>query len=96
MPYQSVNCVIHVFEFLNQVNDEDEFVLSNWDNDDKLITYFIPTIEDQNDLNIFMLAPYPPPLIRPYDFIATVDDKYDLMTDRLRHRILKASPHARI
>ena len=58
--------------------------------------YFIPTIEDQNELNIFLLAPYPPLLIQPYDFIAMADDEYNLMTDRLRHQILKASSHARI
>jgi hypothetical protein len=36
------------------------------------------------------------PLILPNDFIATIEDEYDLMTDRLMHQILKASPHARI
>jgi hypothetical protein len=36
------------------------------------------------------------PLVLPNDFIATIEDKYDLMTDRLMYQILKASPHARI
>jgi hypothetical protein len=34
--------------------------------------------------------------IIPDDSIDTIKDEYDLMTDRLRRRILKASPHARI
>ena len=45
-------------------------------------------------IKCFLVAPYPPPLIGPYDFISTADIEYDLMTDRLRHWILKASPHA--
>jgi hypothetical protein len=36
------------------------------------------------------------PFILPDDSIVTIEDKYDLMTDRLRRLILKASPHARI
>ena len=40
MPYQSDDCVIHGFEFLNEVNNDGKFDLSNWDNDDKSITYF--------------------------------------------------------
>jgi hypothetical protein len=94
--YQSEDCVMHGFKFLNEVNKNDAFELSHWNNDDKLITYFIPMIEDENELNIFLLAPYPPMLIGPYDFIAMADHEYDLMTNRLRHQILKASHHARI
>jgi hypothetical protein len=29
------------------------FDFSHWENDDDLIIYFIPTIEDENELNIF-------------------------------------------
>jgi hypothetical protein len=36
------------------------------------------------------------PFILPDDSIATIEDEYNLMTDRLWHQILKASPHARI
>ena len=43
----------------------------------------------------FLIAPYPPLLVGPYDCIATADHEYNLMTDRLRRQILKASPHAR-
>ncbi len=31
-----------------------------------------------------------------YDFIDLIKDYYKIMTDRLRRRILEASPHARI
>ncbi len=31
-----------------------------------------------------------------YEYIDLIKDYYDIMTDRLRHRILEASPHARI
>ena len=44
----------------------------------------------------FLIAPYPPPLIGRYDYCATPDEEYDLMIDKLRNLILKASPHARI
>ena len=61
MPYQSEDwCVMHGFQFLNEVNDDGAFDLSNWDKDDKSISYFIPMIiEDQNELNIFCLHPIP-------------------------------------
>jgi hypothetical protein len=42
----------------------------------------------------FLIAPYPPPLIGPYDYCATPDEEYNLMINKLRNRILKASPHA--
>ncbi len=44
----------------------------------------------------FLIAPYPPPLIGRYDYCATPDEEYDLMIDKLRNLILKASPHVRI
>jgi hypothetical protein len=44
----------------------------------------------------FSLGCFPSLLILLYDFIGTIEDKFDLMTDRLRRQILKASPHARI
>jgi hypothetical protein len=47
-------------------------------------------------VNIFLIAPYPPTLIGPYDCCATPDEEYDLMSDEVRNSILKASPHARI
>jgi hypothetical protein len=47
-------------------------------------------------IKLFLISPYPPPLIGPYGFIAMVDNEYDLMTNRLRRWILKASPHAQI
>ncbi len=31
-----------------------------------------------------------------YESIEMIKDYYDIMTDRLRHQILEASPHARI
>jgi hypothetical protein len=31
-----------------------------------------------------------------YESIDLIKDYYDIMADRLRHRILEASPHARI
>ncbi len=31
-----------------------------------------------------------------YESIDLIEDYYDIMTDRLRRRILEASPHARI
>jgi hypothetical protein len=96
MPYQSENCVIHGYEFTNNYHNEDAFDFSHWDNNDDWIVYFIPTIEDENDLNIFLIAPYPPPLIGRYDYCTTPDEEYNLMIDKLRNRILKASPHARI
>ncbi len=48
MPYQSENCVIHGHKFTNDYHDNDAFDFSHWDNDDNLIVYFIPTIEDEN------------------------------------------------
>jgi hypothetical protein len=42
---------------------------------------------DESDLSLFILSD---------DSIATIEDEYDLMTDRLMRQILKASPHARI
>ena len=96
MQYQSENCVIHGYEFTDDYYDDDAFDFSHWDNDDDSIVYFIPTIEDENELNIFLIAPYPPPLIGRYDYCATPDEEYDLMIDKLRNLILKASPHARI
>ena len=94
MPYQSENCVIHGYKFWDDYHDNDAFDFSHWENDDDLIVYFIPTIEDENELNIFLIAPYPPPLIGRYDYCATPDEDYDLMINKLRNLILKASPHA--
>ncbi len=62
MPYQSENCVIHGHEFTDDYHVNDAFDFSHWDNDDDLIVYFIPTIEDENELNIFVIAQYPPGL----------------------------------
>ncbi len=42
---------------------------------------------NNSDLSLFSL---------PDDSIDPIKDYYDLMTDRLRHQILEASPHARI
>jgi len=86
MPYQSGNCVIHGYKFTDDYYDDDAFDFSHWDK----------MIEDENELNIFFIAPYPPPLIKPYDHCATPDEEYDLMIDKLRNQILKVSPHARI
>jgi hypothetical protein len=96
MPYQSKNCVIHGYKFTDGYHDDDAFDLSHWDNNDDSIVYLIPTIKDENELNIFLIAPYPPSLIGRYDYCAMPDKEYDLMIDKLRKQILKASPHARI
>jgi len=53
-------------------------------------------IEGEHELNIFLIAPYPPPLIGHYDYCTTPDEEYNLISDEVRNRILKASPHARI
>ena len=95
-PYQSGNCVIHGYEFTDDYYDDDAFDFSHWDNDENSIVYFITTIEDENELNIILIAPYSPPLIGPYDYSATPDEEYNLMSDEVRNRILKASPHAQI
>ncbi len=42
---------------------------------------------NDTDLSLFII---------PDDSVDTIKDEYDLMTDRLRRRILKASPNARI
>jgi hypothetical protein len=42
---------------------------------------------DDSDLSLFII---------PDDSIDLIKDYYDLMTDRLRRRILEASPNARI
>ena len=76
--------------------DVDAFDFSYWDIDDNSIVYFIPMIEDENELNIFLIAPYPPPLIGPYDYCAMPDEEYNLMSDEVKNRILKASTHAQI
>ncbi len=47
-------------------------------------------------VNIFLIAPYPPLLIGLYDYCTMPDEEYDLMSDEVRNRILKAPPHARI
>jgi hypothetical protein len=96
MPYQSENCVIHGYEICDDYHDNDAFELSHWENDDDWIVYFIPTIEDENELNFFLIARYPPPLIGRYNYCATPDEEYNLMIDKLRNLILKASLHARI
>jgi len=88
--------VINGYEFTDDYYDNDTFDFSHWDNNDDSIIYFIPTIEDENELNIFLIAPYPPPLIGPYDYCARLDEEYNLMSDEVRNRILKASPHAQI
>ncbi len=74
MPYQSGNCVIHGYKFTDDYYDDDAFDFSHWDK----------MIEDENELNIFLIVPYPPPLIGPYDYCATPDEEYDLMIDKLR------------
>ena len=84
------------YKFTNDYHDDDAFDFSHWVNDDDLIVYFIPTIKDENELNVFLIAPYPPPLIGRYYYCATPNEEYNLMIDKLRKRILKASPHARI
>jgi len=47
-------------------------------------------------VKIFLIAQYPQPLIGPYDYGATPAKEYNLMSNEVRNRILKASPHARI
>jgi hypothetical protein len=94
--FASKNCVIHGYKFTDDYYDDDLFDFSHWHNDDDSIVYFIPMIEDENELNIFLISLYPPPLIGPYDYCTTPDEEYDLMIDKLRNQILKASPHARI
>ena len=86
--------MIHGYKFTDDYYDNDAFDFSHWDNDDDSIVYFISMIEDENELNIFLIAPYPPPLIEPYHYFATTDEEYDLMSNEVRNRILKASPHA--
>ncbi len=56
MAYQSKNCVIHGYHFTDDYYNNDAFDFSHWDNDDNLIVYFIPRIEDENELNIFYPA----------------------------------------
>ena len=94
--FASKNCVIHGYKFTDDYYDDDVFDFSHWYNDDDSIVYFIPMIEDENELIIFLISLYPPPLIGPYDYCTTPDEEYDLMIDKLRNQILKASPHARI
>jgi hypothetical protein len=96
IPYQSENCVIHGHEFTDNYHNDDAFNFSHWDNDDNMIVYFIPTIEDENEIKFLVIAPYPPPLIGCYDYFPMPDKEYHLMIDKLRNRILKASPHAQI
>ena len=96
MSYQSKNCVIHGYESPDDYHNDNAFDFAHWDNDDDSIVYFIQTIEDENELNIIWIAPYPPPLIGHYDYCSTPYEEYDLMIDKLRNRILKASPHAQI
>ncbi len=43
-------------QIFHERNDNNAFDLSHWDNEDNLIIYFIPTIEDENELNIFLIA----------------------------------------
>jgi hypothetical protein len=45
--------VIDGYKFTNDYYDDDAFDFSHWDNDDNSIVYFIPTIEDENEFNIF-------------------------------------------
>ena len=47
------NCVIHGYKFTDDYYDDDAFDFSYWDNNDDLILYFIPMIEDENELNNF-------------------------------------------
>jgi hypothetical protein len=66
-------------------HDNDAFDFSHWDNNGDSIIYFIPTIKDENELNIFLIAPYPPPLIGRYYYCATPEEEYNLMIDKLRN-----------
>ena len=50
MPYQSENCVIHGYKFSGDNHNDNAFDFSHWDNNDSLSVYFIPTIEDENEL----------------------------------------------
>ena len=50
MPYQSKNCVIHAHKFTDDYHNDDAFDFSHWDNEEDSIVYFIPTIEDENEL----------------------------------------------
>ncbi len=45
--------MIHGHEFTDDYHDNNAFDFSHWDNDDILIVYFIPKIENENELNIF-------------------------------------------
>ena len=65
MPYQSEDFVIHGFEFLNEINNDDAFDLSHWDNNEESITYFIPMIDDENELNLFLSHHIPQRLLGP-------------------------------
>ena len=91
MPYQSKNCMLHGYEFTDDYYDDDAFNISHLDNDDDSIVYFIPTIEeDENELNVFLIAPYPPPLIGPYHYCAMPDEVYDFMSNELRNKNIKS------
>ena len=68
MPYQSkIVWYCTWIQIYRQSSRQDAVDFSHWDNDDNSINYFIPKIKDENDLNIFLVAPYPPPLIGRYD-----------------------------
>ncbi len=45
--------MIYGYEFTDNYQVDDVFDFSHWDNDDDLIVYFIPTIKDENELNMF-------------------------------------------
>jgi hypothetical protein len=46
-------CFSVVLYFTDDYYDDDALDFSHWDNDDDSIVYFIPTIEDENELNFF-------------------------------------------
>jgi hypothetical protein len=101
MPYQSADCCLTHFPVDLMING---FDLSNWNNNNKsdgytfegLTSDYIPTTGEEYEINIFSLRCFPSLLFLPNDFIPMIEDKYNLMTERLRHQILTASPHAEI
>ena len=45
--------------------DNDAFDFSHWDSNDDSIVYFIPMIEDENELNVFLSHRIPHRLLGP-------------------------------
>jgi hypothetical protein len=80
MPYQLADCCFTHFLVDLMING---FNVLNWNNNNEsdgfisegLISNYIPTTKEEDEIYIFSLGCFPSMLILPYDFVAMIEDK---------------------